>query len=118
MYLLDDITSWEVKYETDTGILDTRLKSLSTNRAELLEKLTVLQSRRQKELDEERALKEQADFEMELERQKVIDLKKQNAAARKIQKEMRVYVKRKLEADALKEAGKKKKGGGGGKKKK
>lgn len=100
------------------GVLDIRIKTLSNDRTDLLERLTILQARRQKETDEERVKKEQADFEMELERQRKVDLKKQNAAARKIQKEMRIYVKRKQEADALKEAGKKKKGSGGGKKKK
>ena len=111
--LQDEISNWEDKYEKDVGSLDNRIKSITVRRTDLLEKLTVLQSRRQKELDEERARKEQEDFEHELERQKIADLKKQNAAARKIQRELRIYVKRKKELDAIKEAGKKKKGGGG-----
>jgi len=111
--LQDEISNWEDKYEKDVGSFDNRIKSITVRRTDLLEKLTILQARRQKELDEERARKEQEDFERELERQKIGDLKKQNAAARKIQRELRIYVKRKKELDAIKEAGKKKKGGGG-----
>ena len=115
--LSDDISSWESKYETDVGGLDSRIKSLTASRSDLLEKLNILRARKQKELDEERARKEQEDFEAELARQQAADLKKQNAAARKIQKEIKQYVKRKLELEALKPA-KKGKGGGKGKKKK
>ena len=116
--LLDEITRWEKKYDTDVGMLDTRIKALTSSRSELLEKLNVLRARRQKELDEERARKEQADFEAELARQQAADLKKQNAAARKIQKEIKQYVKHKLELEAMKPAKKGKGGGGKGKKKK
>lgn len=111
--LSEEIASWEAKYDKDVGQLDAKTNELTRERIILLEKLTILQERRQKELDAEKARKEQADFELELERQRKVDLKKQNAAAKKIQKEIRTFVKRKQEADALKEAAKKKKKGGG-----
>jgi hypothetical protein len=118
--LSDDLASWDAKYEADIGGLDTRLNDLTAARTELLDKLSVLRDRKKVELDAQRAKKEQEDLDRELERQRIADLKKQNAAARRIQRDLRVFVQRKKEYEAIKEAGKKKKGKGGegGKKKK
>ena len=54
-----------------------------------MEKLDILRARRQKELDAENARKEQAAFEAELARQQAEELKQQNSAAKKIQKELK-----------------------------
>ena len=99
------------------GALDSQIRALTNDRTSLLEKLDILRARRQKELDAENARKEQAAFEAELARQQAEELKQQNSAAKKIQKELKAYVKRKLEIEAMKPA-KKGKGGGKGKKKK
>jgi IQ domain-containing protein G len=120
--LADDLAAWESKYDRDIGGLDKQLNDLTTSRTELLEKLSILRERKKVEDDVARAKKEQEDLERELERQKIADLKKRNAAARRIQRDLRIYVQRKKEYEAIKEAGKKKKGGKGkgegGKKKK
>ena len=113
----DELSKWEQKYDQDVGALDSQIRALTNDRTSLLEKLDILRARRQKELDAENARKEQAAFEAELARQQAEELKQQNSAAKKIQKELKAYVKRKLEIEAMKPA-KKGKGGGKGKKKK
>ena len=112
----DETIKWEQKYDHDVGEFDSKIKALTTERTALLEKLNILRARQQKEVDIENARKEQAAFEAELARQQAEELKRQNAAAKKIQKELKAYVKRKLELEALKPA-KKGKGGKGKKKK-
>lgn len=120
--LADDLAAWEAKYDRDIGGLDKQLNDLTSTRTELLEKLSILRERKKVEDDVVRAKKEQEDLERELERQKIANMKKRNAAARRIQRDLRIYVQRKKEYEAIKEAGKKKKGGKGkgegGKKKK
>lgn len=110
------VTDWESKYETDVGGMDAKLEELTAKRDAQLEKLNILRERKKAEQADEQARKEQADLERELEKQNASMVKKQNNAAKKIQREIRNFVKR------MKEGGGKKKGGGkkgkGGKKKK
>jgi hypothetical protein len=119
--LADEIVSWESKYDTDVGELDTKINDIKTKESALIEKLSVLRVRKEREMEDEKKKKEQADLETELKKQRKALLKRQNSAAKVIQLCMRKFVKRKKELDAMKDAGKKKKGGGGksgGKKKK
>lgn len=116
--LQDEIQGWESKYDTEIGTIDEQIRVLTENRESLLEKLGTLQSRRQVELDEDRAKDEAAALEKEMAKQKKALLKRQNQAARKIQAEMSSFFKRKKELEAL-NPGKKGKGDkAGGKKKK
>jgi len=116
--LQDEIQGWESKYDTEIGAIDEQIRVLTENRESLLEKLGTLQSRRQVELDEDRAKDEAAALEKEMAKQKKALLKRQNQAARKIQAEMTSFLKRKKELEAL-NPGKKGKGDkAGGKKKK
>ena len=115
----EEVQRWEAKYEKDVGELDRQITDMTTRESALVEKLTVLRARKEREVAEEKARKEQQDLENELKKQRVLLLKRQNTAAKVIQEGLRKFVKRKKELDALKDAGKKKKGGAAkGKKKK
>lgn len=113
----DDILIWENKYDTAIGGIDEQIANLTEKREVLLDKLGVLQSRKQVERDEERAKQDAMELEMEMAKQKKALLKRQNQAARKLQKELAAYIKRKKEIEAL-NPGKKGKAEKGGKKKK
>jgi IQ domain-containing protein G len=117
--LLDDVAKWEAKYESDVGGMDEEIRKISTKRTTLLENLTILRTRKEIERKEEKRQSELKALELDMAKEKKSLLKRQNKAARTIQKTMRNYVKRKKELDAIKAAGKGKgKGGGkgGGKK--
>lgn len=107
--LTEDIVKWDVKYEKDTGNLDNEIKKMVADRTQLLEKLTALQIRKNQEVRDELAKKAQEEMEV----RKAIEtkelLKLQNRAARAIQRQMRRYVKRKKELNAIKEELKRKK---------
>ena len=98
--------------------MDNEINLVTTQRIGLLENLSILQTRRGEELLIENAKKDAADLEAELARQKKDLLKRQNKAARKIQKEMRVFLKRNKYLEALSGSGKKKGGDKKGKGKK
>jgi len=115
-HLQDEIQSWELKYDTEIGSVDEQIHVLTERRETMLEKLHTLQARRQVELDDEKAKEEASALEKEMAKQKKTLLKRQNQAARKIQKEMVSYLKRRREIEALNP--KKAKGGGGKGKKK
>ena len=116
--LLDEIAKWDAKYEKDVTEMDNEINLVTTQRIGLLENLSILQTRRGEELLIENAKKDAADLEAELARQKKDLLKRQNKAARKIQKEMRGFLKRKKDIEAISGAGKKKGGDKKGKGKK
>ena len=84
----------------------------------MVNKLTILQSRRQIEIEEGIRAKEAAVQEAKQKKIRDAEEKKRNLAARSIQNSMRNFVKRKKELDAMKGEGKKKKGGKGKGKKK
>lgn len=107
----DSIGRWESKYDRDVGELDTEIKNMTAQRSVLLEKLAVLQERKKKEIDENNRQRENEAIAAEVARQQKELEKAQNRAARTIQKEMRSFVKRKKELEAIKNEGKKKKGG-------
>lgn len=119
-HLGEEIARWEGKYDSEVGEMENSIRSITMDRTALLEKLSILQARKAVEDRDAKARKEAKDLEEELARQRVALLKKQNKAARRIQKELRSFVKRKKDLEALKGADKKKggKGGGKGKKKK
>ena len=118
-FLQEEIARWDAKYETEVGDIDNEIRLITTHRSSLLDNLSMLQARKQLELDEERSKREATDLEVEMIRQKKALTKKQNAAARTIQRELRALVKRKKEMEAIKgdgKKGKKEKGGKKGKK--
>eukprot|EP01038_Epipyxis_sp_PR26KG_P016224 gene16224-22079_t len=107
----DNILQWEAKYDSEIGEMDAEILSMTTKRNALLDKLNALQNRRQtdiaNELVEQEKIQQQKDEEQRLKTLK----KKQNRAARTIQRELKAYMKRKKELEALKGDSKKKKGG-------
>jgi hypothetical protein len=112
--LKNEISNWETKYDSEIGVFDEKLRVLTENRESLLEKLGVLQARKQAENVAERAQREAMELEIEVAKHQKALLKRQNLAARKIQTEMTAFLKRKKELEALapkkgaKGAGKKK----------
>jgi len=109
------LEEWTDKYDREVSSVDNETESLIKKRNNLLERLGALQERRKKDLELERAEKEAEDMRIEIEKHQRKVLKQQNRAALKIVKELRAYIKRKQELEALKPS---KKGKGGGKKKK
>jgi chromosome segregation ATPase len=117
--LTRSVGEWEEKYAGDVGGMDGEIDALTKKRNSLLDKLSLLQARKQKDLDAAQDDKEKEDMRQEVERRSKALLKAQNRASRKIVREVRAYVKRKKELEALSGKGKKGKGGAkGGKKKK
>lgn len=108
---------WDVKYEKDVGDKDENNKSISLKRKKLLERLSILQNRKQLENVENKNLKEKSEKENLMIKESKELLKVQNRASRVIVREMRAYIKYKKEIDALKGTkGKKDKKGGKDKK--
>lgn len=99
--LTSSLTEWEGKYEQDVGDMDQNIETLTGKQTLLNEKLTLLQARKEKDLKEEQAIREANDLRIELEARQAALLKLQNRAARKIVREIRSYVKRKKELEAL-----------------
>lgn len=116
--LLNDVAAWESKYERDVGGYDKKISDLSAKRQELLDKLNVLRDRKKVEDDEAQKAKEAKDLEIELEKQRRAETKRQNNAAKKIQREMINWLKRRKEGGGKKGGKKGGKGGKKGKKKK
>jgi len=117
--LSDEVSSWEERYDRDVGDMDNQIKKLSTKRTTLIEKLSYLQARRQKEIEDENRLKLEDEKQAALKKQREAEERRQNAASRVIQSTLRMYVKRKKELELIKGESKKKKsaknGKGGGK---
>ena len=114
--LSEQISQWDVKYEHDVGELDNEIANTTNKRNSLLEKLEQLQARRAVDLENERIENEQKAIAKENDKKARKMLKRQNQASRVIQREMRAFVKRKRELEALKGGSTKKKGGGKDKK--
>jgi hypothetical protein len=111
--LHSDVQTWEAKYDNDIGDMDRQIAHLTEEREQQLVKLTELRSRHQVELDAERAEKEAADLKEKTARDDKALLKRQNLAAKVLQREMRGYLKRKAEFEAMNpKKGKKDKKGG------
>lgn len=116
-FLAGEITKWEGKIEKDVGDIDEKIRKISSEREELFVKLEELRARKQLETEVEAANKAAAEQDAEFAKMKKELLKRQNRAAKTLQREIRAFVKRKKELEALKPA-KKGKGGGGKKGKK
>lgn len=117
-YLSDKVSEWEQKYDTELADMDGNISIITLKRTNLLEKLSLLQERKQRDTDAEEAEREAAaQRELEAKEAKAL-LKKQNRGARTLQRELRAFVKRKKELEAIKGDGKKKGKGGKGDKKK
>jgi hypothetical protein len=118
-YLADKVAEWESKYDTEIADIDGTISIVSLKRTNLLEKLSMLQERRQNDLAAEEAEREAERLRQADIKEQKAQLKKQNRAARTLQRELRAFTKRKKELEAIKGDGKKKgKGGKGGDKKK
>ena len=118
--LADDVARWEGKYESEVGAMDEAIRDLTGRRKKLLERLSVLQNRRQVEVAAETAAREAKEAEAEKERQGRALLKRHNRASRVIVRELRAFIKYKKDMEALKGGKKGGKGaakGGKGKKK-
>lgn len=114
--LLNSISTWENRYETEIGLKDEETKDITIKRKKLLERLCILQKRKNVEVAFEAIENEKAAVQKEeILRSKAL-FKLQNAAARVIVREMREYVKHKKLSDALNS--KTKKGKKSGEKKK
>ncbi len=109
--LSESVAQWDAKYEGEIGDMDNDIAVTTTKRNNLLEKLELLQARRQVDIAQELADAEALAAQKERERQEKLLVKKQNRASRTIQRELRSFVKRKKELEALKGDGKKKKAG-------
>ena len=114
--LLSELDKWETKYEQDIGDMTRDITNITDQRNTLLENLASLKARKEEEILRDAALKEKEIFELAEAKKKRELLKRQNKAARRIQKEMRNFVKRKKEIESL-GGGKKEKKAGKGKKK-
>jgi len=109
-YLTNKVAEWETKYDNEVADIDSTITQVTNKRSQLLERLFALQERRQQDIirdDEElAALKRKQD---EIKAAKVLS-KKQNRAARTLQRELRNFLKRKRTLELL-QGGSKKKGG-------
>ena len=114
--LVDELSKWDAKYESEVGSMDDNIRDLTSRRKKLLERLSVLQNRKQLEITEELARQETEEKQREIDAKNKVLLKRQNRAARVIVRELRIYIKYKKELEALKGGGKGKKGGKGDKK--
>jgi hypothetical protein len=113
--LADELSRWEARYESEVGQMDDDIKDLTTRRKKLLERLSVLQNRKQVEVAEDTARREAEEEGRQQEALSKALLKRQNRASRVIVRELRVFIKYKKDMEALK-GGKGKKGGKGDKK--
>lgn len=113
--LQDTVGSWESKYDTEIGELDSSIALMTSKRNSLLDKLSILQARMSKDTEEENIRAAAAAAEARWKQAEKDLIKRQNRCARSIQRNMRAYIKRKKDLDQLKNDGKKAKGGKKGK---
>lgn len=114
----DDINTWEIKYDQEVGIKDSEIKTVTLKRKKLLERLSILQNRKNSEiLSDAKEKEKKLEFLNQQKKEKEL-LKRQNNAAKVIVREIREYIKYKKETDALKGKGKSKKDKKSGKDKK
>lgn len=109
--LVEDLAKWEATYDYEVGDMDNKIRKLTTSRESLVEKLMALRERKQQERDAEILREDEVKAEEAEKAAAEAMLKKQNSAAKSIQKSMRVFIKKKKEREAAGE-GKKKKGKG------
>jgi IQ domain-containing protein G len=106
--LSEKVAEWEQKYETDLAEVDSTISIVNLKRTALLEKLSVLQQRRAEDMIREEAEMEQERLKAVAAKEAKVTQKKQNRAARTLQRELKSFVKRKKELEAIKGDGKKK----------
>mmetsp|Transcript_820 Transcript_820/g.2477 ORF Transcript_820/g.2477 Transcript_820/m.2477 type:complete len:403 (+) Transcript_820:400-1608(+) len=111
-HLANELTQWERKYQDDYNQLAVDYETLTQERVSNLERLTLLKKRRDLELETERAIKEHATKQDEIDRRRLIEANKKHGAALAIQSTVRTFLQRKAEDDARRAADKKKKKGG------
>jgi hypothetical protein len=114
----DDLTKWEDKYEENVSEMDQKIAEISSKRKSLLDKLCVLQARKQTEIETDMKEKAQREHDLKIKKMKDAEEKKKNYAAKVLQFALRAYFKRCRELEAIKGDGKKKKGATGKKGKK
>eukprot|EP01041_Mallomonas_annulata_P001243 gene1243-2411_t len=114
--LTDELTMWENKYDRDVGDMDNQIRRLTTKRTALLEKLSLVQTRKEKESSDEEKAKLEEERLASIRKKSEAEDKRQNAASRVIQSKLRQFVKRKKELEAIKGESKKKGAKGKGKK--
>lgn len=109
LVILDEIGQWETRYDLEIGVKDEETKDISLKRKKLLERLSVLQKRKNLEIISDTLETEKAaQLAEELRKSKVIN-KLEHTAARVIIRELRAYVKHKKDIDAFKANEKKEK---------
>jgi hypothetical protein len=111
--LQDTLNHWEQKYENEISEIDGNISIITIKRNNLLEKLHALQERYETDKIVEKEKEIQLALEQTKQKEERLLIKKQNKAARSIQRNLRAYVKRKKELELLKTDGKKAKKGGG-----
>lgn len=116
--LVRELEEWENKYVQDAGDLDSQINTVEMQRTALSSKLGYLKSRRQEELREAALRKAEEESAKERQRLNIEQQNRENRAAKTIQRELRRYVKRKKELDAIKAELKKKKAAAKAKEKK
>lgn len=119
--LVNDLKKWDIKYEKDIGEIDEKIRKATHERNKLVEKLYVLQDRKEIEIKEEKEMIIKTAQESKLSLQNESVGMRQNIAARKIQNMLKLYIRhQKARAGNTKaKSGKKKEGDAkGGKKKK
>mmetsp|Transcript_2589 Transcript_2589/g.2563 ORF Transcript_2589/g.2563 Transcript_2589/m.2563 type:complete len:394 (-) Transcript_2589:97-1278(-) len=114
----DDLNKWDIKYDQNVTEMNNKIQEITERRKALLDKLGILQARKQIEIENEIKLNAQIEYELKVKKMKEMEEKKKNYAARVIQQGLRSYIKRCRELEAIKGDGKKKKGATGKKGKK
>jgi hypothetical protein len=109
--LSDSLQHWESKYDQEIGDLDSEIARITARRNSLLENLGTLQARKDADDKVEADLAAADLLKIQTKAAQKALVKAQNRAARRIQRELRSFVKRKKELEAIQGAGKKKKGG-------
>jgi hypothetical protein len=116
--LNDELLKWDERYEEHVSEMDRKISEMTDKRKLLLDKLCVLQARKQVEIENEIKQKAIEEYENKMKRMKELEEKKRNYAAKVIQHALKGYIKRCKELEAIKGDGKKKKGATGKKGKK
>jgi chromosome segregation ATPase len=116
--LADDLIRWDARYDEEVGAMDAKIAKLTNSREALVAQLDVLRERRRVEEEAEQARNEAAAAEALATREAAARLKRMNAAAKCLQKNLRNFLSRRRAAEASGGDTKKNKKKGAGKKKK
>mmetsp|Transcript_25156 Transcript_25156/g.25357 ORF Transcript_25156/g.25357 Transcript_25156/m.25357 type:complete len:419 (+) Transcript_25156:140-1396(+) len=114
--LSEEVSTWEKKYDTDVGEMDNQIRRLNNKRIILTEKLSALQERRKKEIEDIDKAQMETERISTVRQRREAEERRQHAASRVIQAKLRQYLKRKKEIEAIKGESKKKSTKGKGKK--